>query len=192
MGWKRRISRGPDSATADGTGNAYMSQVLGSKTDTARGLEAATRSLMSYVKGIGGLWVAGTTDTSPLASMDLWSTNGMVEIHEIIGIVATVIQTQATTIQLQFDPDDGGTDVDLCAAGTDATADAVGTIYRLTKDFSEDIIALLDAMEATDIQAPPIILSQAGDIKVAYGATSTGVINWYCKYKPITGVLVAG
>jgi hypothetical protein len=150
---------------------------------------------MSYVKSLAGnipQLVAGTTDTSPLASMDLWTTNGMVAIHEIFGVVGTVIQTQATTVQLLFDPDDGGSDVALCAAGLDATADAVGTVYRLTKDFSEDLIALLDAFEATDIQAPPIILGQAGDIKVAYGATSTGVINWYCLYTSLGGVLAAG
>jgi len=150
---------------------------------------------MAYVKQLVGSQpelVAGLTDTSPLASMNLFTiADGPVMIHEIFGVVTTTpIQAQATTIQLKLDPTDGGSDVVLSAAGLDATGDVTGTIYRLTKDFSEDLVALLDAHEATDIQAPGVIC-QPGNIKVTYGDTSTGQINWFCVYTRMGGTLAA-
>lgn len=182
---------------ADNTANSFMNQVVGNKKDAAAvGAVSDAETLMAYLKQLVGAevkeFVAGTTDTSPLASMSLWTiTGGPVMVHEIFGVVTTtLIQTAATTVQLILDPTDGGTNVVLSAAGLDATADATGTIYRWTKDFSEDIIALLDASEATDIQAPGVIL-MPGDIEVVYGATSTGQINWYCRYSSLGGVLAA-
>ncbi len=182
---------------ADNTANSFMNQVVGNKKDAAAvGAVSETETLMAYLKQLVGgevkEFIAGTTDVSPLASMSLWTiTGGPVMVHEIFGVVTTtLIQAQATTIKLILDPTDGGTNVDLSSAGLDATGDATGTLYRWTKDFSEAIIALLDAMEATDIQAPGVIL-MPGDIEVVYGDTSTGQINWYCQYSSLGGILAA-
>ena len=179
------------------TNNDFMRDVVGSKADTAAvGAVTSTDTLMAYLKqlvnGIPEI-VAGATDSSPLASMDLWSISGPVLIWDIWGIVTTTaIQAQATTVQLSFDPDDGGSDVALDAGSYDATGAATGTILRCTRDFSEAIIASLDAAEVTDYHSEPVIIGQAGDIKVTYGAASTGQINWFLRYSKIgTGVVTA-
>ncbi len=181
-------------ASVDSTTNKLMRDVVGNKSDAAAaGVVTTTESLMAYIKQLIGAQynvVPGLTKASPLGSGNLWTiSGGPVMIHEIWGVVGTVIQTQATTVQLILDPTDGGSNVALCAAGLDASADATGTIYRWTKDFSEDAIALLDAFEATDIQAPGVIL-MPGDVEVVYGAASTGVINWFCKWESLGGTLI--
>ncbi len=189
--WLDRLRRpGADSAS-----NKWMAHVVGNKSDAAATAAPSTsESLMAYIKQLVGQreYVAATPVVSPLATGDLFSiTGGPVLVHEIFGIVTTTaIQAQATTIQLNLDPDDGGTNVDLSSNTLDATGDVTGTVYRWTKDFSEDVIALLDAFEATDIQAPGVIL-MPGDILVTYGAASTGQINWYAIYERIgAGVMV--
>ena len=178
----------------DSTLDIFIRDVVGKKSDTATSVVGTTASMMAYLKGMAQsipMLVAGTTDTTPLATMDLWSiTGGPVMVHEIFGIVGTVIATAATTIALSLDPDDGGTPVVLCTNTYDATADEVGHIIRLTKDASEDVIGLLDVHEATDIQGPGIVC-MIGDILVTYGAASSGVINWYCLYTSMGGVLAA-
>ena len=180
----------------DSTGNDFMREVIGSKADAAAvGVVTATESLMAYIKqlvaGIPEI-VAGKTDTTPLASMDLWSCSGPVLIHDIWGIVTTTAVAAATTnCKISFDPDDGGSDVDLCT-NLDLTGSAVGTILRVTRDFSEALIASLDIAEVTDYHAPAVIIGQAGDLKVTYGAASAGQINWYLQYTKIgTGVITA-
>jgi hypothetical protein len=181
----------------DTTKNDFMREVIGSKADAAAvGVVTETESLMAYIKQLVATQpeiVAGTTDTSPLGSMDLWSCSGPVLIHDIWGIVTTTaIQAQATNCKLSFDPDDGGSDVDLCT-NLDLTGAAVGTILRVTRDVSEALIASLDVAEVTDYHAPAMIIGQAGDIKVTYGAASTGQINWFLMYTKIgTGVITAG
>jgi len=182
--------------SADNIANSFMNQVIGNKADaSAAGAVSTTETLMAYVKQLVGQreYVNAAAVVSPLATGDIFSiTGGPVIVHEIFGIVTTTaIQAQATTIQLKLDPDDGGSDVALSSAGLDATGDPTGTIYRWTKDFSEAVIALLDAFEATDIQAPGVIL-MPGDISVTYGAASTGQINWYSIYERIgAGIMVA-
>lgn len=181
---------------ADGAANTYMSDVIGNKSDAAAaGGVSTSESLMAYLKQLVGavpVLVAGTTDTSPLASMDLFSIDsGPVIVDEIFGIVTTTpIQAQATTIQLSLDPDDGGSDVALDAGSYDATGAATGTIIRCTKDFSDALLASLDAHEATTFESGGIIM-QPGDIKVTYGAASTGQINWYVLYRSLGGVITA-
>jgi hypothetical protein len=189
----QRLIRRP---TADNTANQYMTQVLGNKADAAAaGLVTETDTIVAYLKQLVGNnpeWLAGTVDTSPLASMSLWTVSGgPVMIHEIFGVVATVIQTQATTIGLLLDPTDAGSNVALSGTSTDGSALPTGHLLRWSKDFSEDVLTLLDAVEATDVQAPGVIV-MPGDIEVVYGATSTGVINWFALYSRIgAGIMAA-
>ena len=178
------------------TNNDFMRDVIGSKADTvAAGAVTSTDTIMAYLKQLVATQpeiVAGTTDTTPLGSMDLWSCSGPVLIHDIWGIVTTTAVANATTnVKLSFDPDDGGSDVDLCA-NVDADNAATGTIIRITKDISDAALLILDVHEAIGIEVMPIILGQAGDIKVTYGATSAGQINWFLSYTKIgTGVITA-
>lgn len=177
-------------------GRHSLFNIIGNrKTAAAVGVVTETDKLMAYIKqlvaGVPEI-VAATPVASPLASADLWSCSGPVIIHDIWGIVTTTaIQAQSTTVTLSFDPDDGGSDVNLNTA-VDANGYPTGQIIRCTKDVSEAALGFLDVAEATDIQAPGIIISQAGDIKVTYGAASTGQINWFIRYTKIgTGVITA-
>jgi hypothetical protein len=187
----QRIARRP---TADNTANSYINQVIGNKADAAAaGAVSETDTLVAYIKQLvkgQREWVSGLADTSPLATMNLFTVaGGPVVVHDIIGIVSTVIENKATTVVISLDPTDGGSDVALCTA-VDADNDATGTIIRVTRDFSEAAIALLDASEVTDYHSEGIIL-MPGNIIVTYGDTSTGVIDWYCQWTSITGTLVA-
>ena len=181
--------------TADATTDTFMRDVIGDKSDAASGVVADTTSMMAYVKALveqAPQWVAGTTDTDPLATMSIFTiSDGPVMIHEIIGIVTTTaIEAAATTVQLVLDPTDGGTNVDMSSAGLDATGDVTGTVYRWTKDLSAAIVALLDTHEATATMVPGAIVNP-GDIIATYGATSDGQINWYCLYTSLGGTLAA-
>lgn len=188
----QKIARRP---TADNTANSYINQVIGNKADAAAtGAVTSTDTMIAYLKQLvkgQPEWVLGLTDTSPLASMNLFTVaGGPVVVHDMIGVVATVIETQATTIVISLDPTDGGSNVVLTSNTYDASADPTGNIIRVTRDFSEDPIALLDASEVTDYHSEGMIL-MPGNIIVTYGDTSTGVINWYCQWTSITGTLVA-
>ena len=138
----------------------------------------------------GGLWVKATSDASPLTSGDIFSISGLVKVYEIIGVVTTVIQTQATTVQLKLDADTGaGLDINLSAGSADLTAKPAGSLIRWTGDFSDDLQFSADsAQEAPgfDVSANGVIM-YAGDITVTYGAASTGKIDWYARYEPIFG-----
>ncbi len=145
--------------------------------------------------GSTGRWIRGTLDATPLllTNMDLWSTTGPVVITGLFGIVTTTaVEAQATTTKITFDPDDGGSDVDLCAT-VDATGAATGKIIRLTGDVSDAAIISLDVAEAFgyNLRRGGLILSQAGDIKVIYGAQdSDGQINWYIRYESINSSIL--
>ncbi|KKN72296.1 hypothetical protein LCGC14_0412470 [marine sediment metagenome] len=158
--------------------------------------QAALAAYLCDTLGMGARWIAGTTDTSPLASMDLFSiTGGLVRVFEIVGYVTTVIETQACNMQIVYDPDDGGADIDLCTA-LDISADVTGAIYRITGDVSDAIIDTLDIAEATPSTNEGSymgIIMSPGDIKVTYADTNTGVIDWYIHYESIGGgTIVAG
>ncbi len=183
-------------AAADGTGGQFINQVIGNKADSAAvGAVSTSESLMAYLKQLVGSIpeiVAATPVATPLASADLWSCSGPVLIHNIWGIVTTTaIAAAATNTKISFDPDDGGSDVDLCA-NLDITGQATGTINRVSKDFSEALIASLDVSEVTDYHSEVVIIGQAGDIKVTYSAATAGQINWFIRYSKIgTGVITA-
>ena len=142
-----------------------------------------------------GGYVQGTLDTSPLGTtLDLWSTSGPIIIRDLFGIVTTTaIQAQATNVKITFDPDDGGANTDLCA-NVDATGIVTGSIIRLTGDITDAAIISTDVAEASgyDMNKGGIILSQAGDILVTYGATSNGQINWFIKYDSLGGIIIVG
>jgi hypothetical protein len=109
---------------------------------------------------------------------------GKVKIHGIYGEVTTVIQTQANNTKLVSNPTVGA-DVDLCAVN-DITADAVGTIYSITGDFSDAMVATTSGAVETSPTAnslAPVVA--AGTIDLNCAASNTGSVKWVCVWEPI-------
>jgi len=181
-----------DLVAANATTDADWTETLGRKEDTAVHVPGTTASAMAYIKGLmtDNGYVAGKAITS-ITTQDVWSTDGAIIIRDLIGIVTTVVQTQACNLKITFDPDDGGANVDL-AANLAISADAVGTIYRITGDISDALTESLDVCEASAFDVGKgIVLSQAGDILITTSTENTGVIAWYLKYESLGGTVTA-
>jgi hypothetical protein len=108
---------------------------------------------------------------------------GDVLITGIYGEVTTVIQTQTNATKLKFNPDATGADVDICAT-LDITADAVGTRYSITGDFSDALKDGLNCLETDALLERPIVLSE-GAIEIDCAATNTGSVAWKVTYIPL-------
>lgn len=141
--------------------------------------------LKTFRQLILGEIVNRATDTLPETTDEalFTITGGRVMITSIIGEVTTVIETQANATKLKFNPDATGADTDLCVA-LDITADAVGTLYSITGDFSDGLTEGLLCLEADAVLEHPIILSE-GAIELDCAATNTGSIAWTLTYIPI-------
>lgn len=125
------------------------------------------------------------TDTLPESTDEALFTiaGGRVMITSIIGEVTTVIQTQANNTKLKFNPSATGADVDLCAV-LDITAAAVGTLFGITGDFSDAMVAQVLCLETDSLLERPIVLSE-GAIEIDCAATNTGSVSWTLTYIPI-------
>lgn len=130
---------------------------------------------------------SGSTD-------DLFTVEGgAVKILSLVGIVETALPAN-TDLSLQFDPDDGGSDVDLADSATPLAADSdvTGTIYTLGDAVGDDLVASTD-VAAAGLGGKALILADSGDIKLtsAGGGAGGGSIHWYLIYVPIeTGAYV--
>lgn len=133
--------------------------------------------------------VPASGSTDDLFSVD----DGAVKIVGFYGIVETALPAD-TDLSIQFDPDDGGSDVDLADSTTPLAADSdvTGTIYTLGATVGADLVA------STDVVLPAaagesLVLADSGDIKLtsAGGGAGGGSIHWYLFYVPIeTGATV--
>ena len=115
---------------------------------------------------------------------------GRIVLTLILGEVTTIIQTQANATKLTFDPDAAGATQDLCAT-LDITADAVGSIYRIT---GIPTVAMLDRLNFGEgmLIASPLIL-KPGKIILNCAATNTGATKWdlwYWPYDPGASVIL--
>ena len=132
--------------------------------------------------------VTRESDTLPESTDEaLFSiTGGKVRVKEIVGEVTTVIQTQANDTKLKFNPSGTGSDTDICAA-LDISADAVGTLYTITGDFSDAMKESggVWAAETDNVMEQMGIVLGPGDIEIDCAATNTGEIEWSVVYEPI-------
>jgi hypothetical protein len=142
-------------------------------------------NLSAFRESIFGVRVDRNTDTLPASTDEALFTvvGGRVFVTSIIGKVTTVIQTQANATKLKFNPTATGADVDLCAT-LDITADAVGTLYSITGDFSDAMKDGLLCLETDSLLEKPIILSE-GAIEIDCGATNSGSVAWSVTYFPL-------
>ena len=114
------------------------------------------------------------------AQAALFTVTGRVNIKKIIGVVTTVIQTQANDTKLVANPTVGA-DVDLCAV-LDVSADAVGTNYTITGTLANAMVATTSGANVT--QAAPVTV-QAGTIDLNCAASNTGAVSWLIEYEEI-------
>lgn len=113
-----------------------------------------------------------------------FTVSGRVRILDIIGEVTTIIQNATNNMKLVANPTVGA-DVDLCAA-LDIDNDAVGTMYSITGDFSDAMIAITSgAIETDSMMEKRGIIVAAGTIDVACDASKTGATKWTVIYEPI-------
>src|SRR5688572_16647689 len=105
---------------------------------------------------------------------------GRVFITRIIGEVTVLIETQTDNAQLVYNHATES-DVDLCA-DLDITADAVGTLYTITGDFSDALLSGF-ALES-DIVCAPFVLGE-GTIDLDCSASNDGETAWTLFYFPI-------
>ncbi len=144
-----------------------------------------------------GLKVSEPANTSPLATggVNLFTiTGGRVILVQLYGEVTTVIQAQATTVQLVSTPTTG-TAINLSSTGLDINALEVGGHISLpsTISFSDSPAsglplnkALSGYIDFTGIS----LLVPPGVISVNYGAASTGAVKWDMIFIPYDAAAV--
>lgn len=103
---------------------------------------------------------------------------GDVLIRDLVGMVTTVIQTQACNTKWQVNPTATGSSVDICAV-LDISADVVGSFYGITGTAAD---AMLNGQsivgQVTPVRAPP------GGLDLVTAATNTGSIKWALHWQP--------
>lgn len=105
-------------------------------------------------------------------------TGGLVRLTSIVGVVTTVIETQACNTKLQAKAT-GQTAVDLCAV-LDITAKAVDSLFTITGTAANAMVNgfAVAAMATSWVLRP-------GTIDLNCAATNTGQVRWIASYLPL-------
>jgi hypothetical protein len=156
---------------------------------------------MSYATrartGVVGVFVKRDAALPPVgaATDDLFSVTGEVVITGFFGRVTAAMPAESLDYQLDFDPDDGGSDV---ALGTALAFDslATGTWVVLNETTGGVLVADVDVSDNVLLAAPLAVTD--GDIKITEaggGGTlgTTARIEWGLTYIPVSadGAVVA-
>jgi hypothetical protein len=132
-----------------------------------------------------GILVSRATATIA-ADQDLFSIDGgRILLLGFVGTVTTAIGAGSQDFGIAFDPDDGGSNVDLADTSTPLVADAdvVGTHYTLNTTAAGDLVAATD-VAYNAILATPILLPE-GDIVLDVTGTEAGSVKWDLIYVPL-------
>ena len=128
---------------------------------------------------------------SNIATGDLFSVvGGPILVAQLVGLVTTVVETQACTLKVLVDPTTGAGTTDVCANHANISADAAGTLYYVTGDFS-DTLQEMDPASNGAVEAPTTYdlngpwLCAPGTIELSASDTNTGVIRWSMLYKAL-------
>ena len=128
------------------------------------------------------------------ATADLFSISGRVLLTGFWGFVTVAIPNESLDLTLDFDPDDGGSDVAMATLlAVDNTA--VGTWFVLNDTTGGALVADLDMSDGTSLALP--LALWAGDIKATMaggGAIGTAArVAWSLTYVPLSadGAIVA-
>lgn len=141
------------------------------------GAAVRTAALGNRAKKTATVVASGATD-------DLFSVDGgAVWLLGLVGIVTTALGAN-TDLDIDFDPDDGGSNVALSSTLV-ADSDVTGTIYAMNSTNGGAVVAGTD-VAYNGLLADPVLLT-AGDIllTVTGGGGGTGVIDWYAIWLPL-------
>lgn len=117
------------------------------------------------------------------ADQDLYSIDGgRVILLGLVGRVTVAVGAGSQDIELDLDPDDGGSNVALSTLLL-IDADPVGTMYTLNTTAGGALVEGLD-VAYNAILATPIVL-QPGDIVLDVTGTEAGEIEWDLIYVPL-------
>lgn len=179
--------------------SGYNDGVLAAGVISANGVTSSSLAASAVEEIAAGTAVANavlgtkvtkaTADTINTAAVSLFTVSGgRVLMTAIFGEVTTIIQAQATTSKLQFNPTTGTTN-DLCT-NLDINADEAGALYSITGT-PADAMLRSESGSVRNMTARGIILD-VGAIEQISGADSTGSIQWTLYYIPIdSGATVA-
>lgn len=117
------------------------------------------------------------------ADQDLYSVaGGNVFLLGLVGEVTTQIGAGSQDFEIDFDPDDGGTNVALSTLVA-VDGDVTGTLYTLNTTAGGALVASLD-VAYNAILATPILLT-AGDIVLDVTGAEVGSVKWSLLYAPL-------
>lgn len=109
---------------------------------------------------------------------------GKILLKQLVGEVTTIIENQANNTKIVANPAVGA-DVDLCAVA-DIANDAVGTMYSVTGDFSDAMVATTSgAIETSPTANSRDAIIAAGTIDLNCAASNTGAVKWTLQYVPL-------
>ena len=110
----------------------------------------------------------------------LFTVTWVCELISIIGIVTTVIQTQACNLKLSTVSNSATTDV--CDV-LNISAKAVQSRFSITGTFGDSLISTAKGVPVAR-QATSLVV-QEGTIVANTTATNTGAVRWLVRYKPL-------
>ncbi len=117
------------------------------------------------------------------ADQDLFSVDGgNVLLLGLLGEVTVEIGGGSQDIELDLDPDDGGSAVALSTALV-IDGDVTGTLYTLNATAGGATVATLDVAYNAMLTVP--IVLTPGDIALDVTGTEAGSIEWWVWYVPI-------
>jgi hypothetical protein len=114
------------------------------------------------------------------ATGSIFTVTGLVEVIAIVGVVTTVIQTQACNLKLATVSNAATTDI---SADLNISAHAAQSRYSITGTFANATINTAKGVPVAR-QATPIIV-QEGTIAAITSATNTGNVRWMVRYRPL-------
>ncbi len=139
--------------------------------------------------------VASSAKTLTTGNVNMFTiAGGPIKILELVGIVTTVVQAQATSTKITVTTTSPAATVDLSAAAVDLTAAAAGASIRhinttgILTVVTAGFVMEGNAFATNDTQ----YLVPAGTMQINNAsASNTGVITWYMRYVPLApGVTV--
>jgi len=111
-------------------------------------------------------------------TVSLFTVTGDVILESIMGVVTTVIQTQACNTKLAVKK--GSTSTDICAV-LNVSANAVGSRYSITGTYGNALINTAIGVPLAP-QATPVFIEGGSTIDLNTAATNTGSVKWSVKY----------
>lgn len=139
---------------------------------------------VAFRKMLWGLKVDRAAAALPQTAQTPYFTvaGGRVLINAILGEVTTVIQGQATTVQLIATPT-SGTAVSLSNATGDINAKEVGATIALATTLGGTLV--VNNAGATVLPLANSFVVRTGTIDFKTGASSTGATKWSIFYTPL-------